>query len=86
MKLHFCLSLLLFFNCLWSQKIEVGQDKSIKTIKKAIELAKSGDTIIVNKGIYREGNIIVDKKGKIVLYRAIEKDFDKINQTLQSLK
>jgi nitrous oxidase accessory protein len=62
MKLHFCLSLLLFLNCLWSQKIEVGQDKSIKTIKKAIELAKSGDTIIVNKGVYREGNIIVDKK------------------------
>ncbi|MDY0989590.1 nitrous oxide reductase family maturation protein NosD [Flavobacterium sp. CFBP9031] len=62
MKLHFCLSLLFFLNCLWSQKIEVGQDKSIKTIKKAIELAKSGDTIIVNKGVYREGNIIVDKK------------------------
>ncbi|AWK06181.1 nitrous oxide reductase family maturation protein NosD [Flavobacterium crocinum] len=62
MKFHICLSLLLFFNCLWSQKIEVGSDKSVKTIKKAIELAKSGDTIIVNKGIYREGNIIIDKK------------------------
>ncbi|WP_343586437.1 nitrous oxide reductase family maturation protein NosD [Flavobacterium sp.] len=62
MKFHFCLSFLLFFNCLWSQKIEVGSDKSVKTIKKAIELAKSGDTIIVNKGIYREGNIIIDKK------------------------
>ncbi|MCR4033731.1 MULTISPECIES: nitrous oxide reductase family maturation protein NosD [Flavobacterium] len=62
MKLQFCLSLLLFFNCLWSQKIEVGPEKSIKTIKKAIELAKSGDTILVHKGVYREGNIIVDKK------------------------
>ena len=62
MKLQFCLSLLLFFNCLWSQKIEVGPEKSIKTIKKAIELAKSGDTIVVHKGVYREGNIIVDKK------------------------
>lgn len=30
--------------------------------------------------------IIVDKKGKIVLYRAIETDFDKINETLKSLK
>jgi hypothetical protein len=26
--------------------------------------------------------IIVDKTGKIVLYRAIETDFDKINETL----
>jgi thiol-disulfide isomerase/thioredoxin len=30
--------------------------------------------------------IIVDKTGKIVLYRAIETDFDKINETLKSLK
>jgi len=30
--------------------------------------------------------IIVDKTGKIVLYRAIETDFDKINETLKSHK
>lgn len=30
--------------------------------------------------------IIVDKTGKIVLYRAIETDFDKIEATLQQLK
>lgn len=30
--------------------------------------------------------IIVDKTGKIVLYRAIETDFDKINETLKNLK
>lgn len=30
--------------------------------------------------------IIVDKTGKIVLYRAIETDFEKINSTLTSLK
>ena len=30
--------------------------------------------------------IIIDKTGKIVLYRAIEKDFEKINETLKSLK
>ncbi|MEZ7504886.1 TlpA family protein disulfide reductase [Flavobacterium sp. Arc2] len=30
--------------------------------------------------------IIVDKTGKIVLYRAIETDFDKINETLADLK
>lgn len=30
--------------------------------------------------------IIIDKSGKIVLYRAIEKDFDLINETLNKLK
>ena len=30
--------------------------------------------------------IIVDKTGKIVLYRAVETDFEKINSTLKSLK
>jgi thiol-disulfide isomerase/thioredoxin len=30
--------------------------------------------------------IIIDKTGKIVLYRAIETDFDKINETLAALK
>ena len=30
--------------------------------------------------------IILDKTGKIVLYRAIEKDFDLINETLNKLK
>ena len=30
--------------------------------------------------------IIVDKTGEIALYRAIETDFDKINETLKKLK
>ncbi|HSD08299.1 TlpA disulfide reductase family protein [Flavobacterium sp.] len=30
--------------------------------------------------------IIIDKKGKIVVYRAIETDFDKINDTLKKLE
>ncbi|MGL2967482.1 TlpA family protein disulfide reductase [Flavobacterium sp. XGLA_31] len=29
--------------------------------------------------------IIIDKKGNIVIYRAIETDFDKINETLKSI-
>lgn len=30
--------------------------------------------------------IVIDKKGKIAIYRAIETDFDKINATLKKLK
>lgn len=58
--------LLLLFICInkvaFSSTINVGSQKSIKTIKHALQLAKQGDTIIVSKGIYKEGNIIIDKK------------------------
>ncbi len=29
--------------------------------KKGIALAKNGDTLIVHSGLYKEGNIIIDK-------------------------
>jgi nitrous oxidase accessory protein len=53
----------LFFTIfLQAKTIEVGKNKPIKTIKKAIAIAKDGDVIIVHKGIYKEGNISIDKK------------------------
>lgn len=42
--------------------IEVGANKPVKSIKKAISLAKIGDTVLVHKGVYREGNIVIDKR------------------------
>lgn len=62
MKILLCLCFSLFLTCLYSQRIEVGKDKTIKTIKKAINLANPGDTVLVYKGVYREGNIVIDKK------------------------
>lgn len=62
MKLLFCLACCFFLNSLESKTIEVGKNKAIKTIKEALKLASSGDTILVYNGIYREGNILVDKK------------------------
>ena len=41
--------------------IEVGANKPVKSIKKAIISAKVGDTILVHKGVYKEGNIVIDK-------------------------
>ena len=69
MKKTLCI-LLLFSSFLYSNVFEVGANKSIKTIKRAITLCKTGDTILVYKGLYREGNINIDKK--IIL---IGKDF-----------
>ena len=55
---------ILFFFCLLSnaKTITVGKTYPVKTIKQAITLANDGDTIIVTPGVYKEGNIIINKK------------------------
>lgn len=42
--------------------IQVGVNYPVKKIKIAIAMAKDGDTIIINKGVYKEGTLIIDKK------------------------
>ncbi|MFD2910060.1 nitrous oxide reductase family maturation protein NosD [Flavobacterium ardleyense] len=59
---NFIVIVLLFSFSLNAQTIHVGKDHPIKSIKKGIELAKAGDTLMVHGGLYREGNIIIDKK------------------------
>lgn len=39
----------------------VGNGKELKSIKTAIHMASKGDTILVNAGTYKEGNITIDK-------------------------
>jgi nitrous oxidase accessory protein len=41
--------------------IQVGGKYALTSIKKAISLAVEGDTILVHPGIYKEGNIIINK-------------------------
>ena len=53
---------LFFSTFLHAHVIEVGTNKPVKSIKKALSFAKDGDTVLVHKGIYKEGNIIIDKK------------------------
>lgn len=57
--LYICL---LFSSLIHANVIEVGPNKPIKSIKKAISLAKVGDTVMVHQGLYKEGNIIINKK------------------------
>ncbi|GGF15768.1 TlpA family protein disulfide reductase [Flavobacterium limi] len=76
----------------------ISADKTADKWKIGIEKHQlKGDHYMMNdgmKGIFGKAidldwiprYIIVDKTGKIVLYRAIETDFDKINETLKSLK
>jgi nitrous oxidase accessory protein len=44
-----------------ARTIRVGPAESVTQIKQAITMAQSGDTILVRAGIYREGNIILQK-------------------------
>jgi thiol-disulfide isomerase/thioredoxin len=76
----------------------LSADKTAEKWKIGIEKhAIIGDHFMLNdgmKGVFGKAidldwiprYIIVDKTGKIVLYRAIETDFDKINATLKLLK
>lgn len=52
---------LLACGALSATTIKVGNNQSVKTIKQAVLIARSGDTILVEKGIYKEGNITIDK-------------------------
>ena len=76
----------------------ISMDKTVENWKKGIAKHElKGDHFMANdqmKGVFAKAidldwiprYIILDKKGKIVLYRAIETDFDQINATLKSLK
>ena len=45
-----------------ARTIEVCADCSVQSIKKAMNKAFDGDTLIINEGIYKEGNIVINKK------------------------
>ena len=42
--------------------LEVGPNKSLKSIKEAVSIARTGDSINIYSGTYREGNIEINKK------------------------
>ena len=59
---YFLIILLFFSLSLKATTIHVGKRHTIKSVKKGIALAKNGDTLIVHSGLYKEGNIIIDKR------------------------
>jgi nitrous oxidase accessory protein len=50
----------------WGEEIAVGRLAPIKTLRRALESAKPGDTLKIQKGVYKEGNLVVDKPVRIV--------------------
>src|SRR5215213_1548222 len=51
---------------LFATTIIVGKDQVITSLRKAVEMAKANDTILLNKGIYKEGNIIINKPLRLI--------------------
>src|SRR5687768_12780079 len=64
MRNHLFFSYLLFIllpHYLDAEIIKVGSQRLLKTIHQGIHAAHDGDTVLVEPGIYKERNIIVDK-------------------------
>jgi nitrous oxidase accessory protein len=45
-----------------AKTLTVGQNKAFKTISLALSSAVHGDTVLVDGGFYKEGNLVIDKK------------------------
>lgn len=52
---------LLFPVIFFSNVLKVGKNETYKTIKSAVASSKSGDSIMVESGVYKEGNISITK-------------------------
>ena len=55
------IALLFFLSRTSGNIIEVGTGKPFTTVREAIKSARNGDTIMIGKGKYEEGNLIIDK-------------------------
>jgi len=60
-KLFFVIVLCLCALRLSAKVIWVGQTHPCKTIKTALQMAMNGDTVMVSKGHYKEGNLLITK-------------------------
>lgn len=58
---YFIYPLLLLAASLQAKTVVVSKQSNFKTIKSALQVVSNGDTIIVQKGLYKEGNIIINK-------------------------
>ncbi len=56
-----CIVLIVFFDSTNASTIKVCPSCSTRSLKQAIAISNSGDTIIVSHGIYNESNLLIDK-------------------------
>ena len=61
LRFLFIIPTILFAASLAARTIVAGKNQAITTLRKAIELAKDGDTILLQAGTYKEGNLVITK-------------------------
>ncbi|HEY9364153.1 MAG TPA: nitrous oxide reductase family maturation protein NosD [Chitinophagaceae bacterium] len=61
MKRVLFISFIFLSQLVFANTIVVGKNQVITSLRKGIEVAKNGDTILLQKGTYKEGNIIINK-------------------------
>jgi nitrous oxidase accessory protein len=52
---------LVLFQSVFCRELRVGKGHDFKSIKSAISAARPGDTVLIAEGIYKEGNIVIEK-------------------------
>ncbi len=57
---------LIFVSSVYGKTLFVCKTCQINSIKKALEIAEDKDTIVVKKGIYKEGEIVIKKQIKLI--------------------
>jgi nitrous oxidase accessory protein len=66
MKLLATILLLLFVQFGYARTIIVGKHELISSLRKGIEVANDGDTVIVKAGTYKEGSLVISKAIRLI--------------------
>ncbi|GAB1397826.1 MAG TPA: nitrous oxide reductase family maturation protein NosD [Saprospiraceae bacterium] len=66
MKYFVALTLVAFSVLSHAKTLQVGKNFPYKTIKEALAASENSDTLIINPGLYREGNIVIEKAVSII--------------------
>lgn len=53
--------LFIAYNNTYCKTLKVGKEEKYSSIKAAINSATAGDTLLIQSGMYKEGNIVIDK-------------------------
>ena len=61
LSIIFLIVFFLFCRNTEAKTISVGKNKPFQSIQKAIAVAQNGDTVLVDAGLYKEGNIFIKK-------------------------
>ncbi|MDZ4808687.1 MAG: nitrous oxide reductase family maturation protein NosD [Bacteroidota bacterium] len=66
MRFYIIILLLCIYNSVFARTIIVGANQPVLSLKKAIEIAKDKDTILLQPGIYKEGSMTVTRSITII--------------------